>query len=109
MAGRIDFVLDDGHDQAAADDVGDALERALGSLALREVHDLEVVGLELGAELQVVGCHDHGLRRRRDRLDRLIADHVVGPVRETSACQNGDRENGKNSAAHMGSPSSRFS
>ena len=59
LAGEHRLVLDDRRDDAAADQLLGVREAAFRRLALGKLHDLEVVGLELGAELEI------GRRRRR--------------------------------------------
>ena len=65
-----------------------------------EVHDREVFLLQLAAERQIRGCHDDRLGRHRRGRRRFVIDHVVRAVGEASARKDGDREDGKNSAAH---------
>ena len=98
-----DLVLDHRADHAAADDVGGLGERPFGRLALREVHDRQVVGLELRAELQIAAGDDDrpASSHRRGRARLVVVDDVVRPVREPAAGEHRESENGKDSVTHV--------
>ena len=65
LRGEDRLVLDDRHDQAAAEQFGRLRERALGRRALRELDDRQVVLGDGGPELQIGGRDDDRLRRQR--------------------------------------------
>ena len=63
--------------------------------------DLQVLVLQLGAELQVGVGHDDRLRLVVvDRRHWLVVHHVVGAVGQSAAGEDGDGEDGEDSVAH---------
>ena len=83
-------------------------EGALGRLAGGELDDLQVLLLELGAQLQIGGGDDDRLGRRVHLLHRLVLHEVVGAVRQPASGENGNGKDGKDSVAHVWSPSYSF-